>query len=56
MTLAVIADLQSLGYRDLPEDDLVKFAIHGVHTDYIRGMNDLGYRSIDPDDLVVVAA
>lgn len=54
VTTAWVVALQDLGYTDLPEDDLVAFAIHGVNPEFIRAMNDLGYDSIDADDLVAM--
>jgi hypothetical protein len=49
---AFVHDLESLGYRGLSLDDIVRFRIHGVTTNYIRDFQNAGYTSLGAEELV----
>ncbi len=47
-----VRSLQTLGYRNVPSDDLVAFRIHGVTPEFIRGMQAHGFNDVSGDRLV----
>ncbi len=45
-------DLQALGYKNVPLDQLVQLQIHGVTTAMIRRLESAGYKNLSADQLV----
>ena len=44
-----VRELNDLGYKNLPIEDLVRMRIHGVTPDYIKQMRDAGYPNVKVD-------
>ncbi len=47
-----VKELKSLGYSNLPVEDLVRMRIHGVTPEFIRDVNAAGFKNMSADDLV----
>ncbi len=45
-------NLQSLGYKNVPLDELVQMQIHGVTPAMIRKLEAAGYKNLSVDKLV----
>ncbi|HVR95138.1 MAG TPA: M56 family metallopeptidase [Thermoanaerobaculia bacterium] len=52
ISLGFIRGIHSLGYRDIPLQQLVAFRIHGVSPEFIRALQGMGYDDIPDEQLV----